>query len=79
MDPNEIKALYNAAPFKPFEIVLTNGATVHVGHPEFMGFSPHYRTVWAYDIRGGGAKRIDVKLIVALNELPERQTKRKRK
>ena len=76
MSVNEIRELYRAAPFQPFEIVLTNGATVQVAHPEFMGFSPDYRTIYAWDSRGGGAKRIDVKMIIGLNELPG-PTKRK--
>lgn len=81
MDVTEIKDLYSAAPFKPFEIVLTNGTTVFIGHPEFMMFSPDYRTVTAYDLRAGGSKRIDVKLIVALNEeatTPGKQRKKKK-
>ena len=78
MNITEIKELYRATPFQPFEFVLTNGTTVQVAHPEFMGFSPDYRTIYAWDNRGGGAKRIDVKLVIALNELP-RPTKRKNK
>ena len=70
MNVEEIRELYRAAPFQPFEIVLTNGTTVKVVHPEFMGFSTDYRTVYASDPRGGGVKRMDVKLIVALNGLP---------
>jgi hypothetical protein len=78
MNVSEIREMYRATPFQPFEIVLTNGSTVQVGHPEFMGFSPDYRTIYAWDIRGGGAKRIDVKLVIALNELPP-QSKGKNK
>jgi hypothetical protein len=70
MNITEIKELYYAEPFEPFEIVLTNGSTVRVAHPEFISFSPDRKTVTAYDLRGGGAKRIDVKLITVLNELP---------
>jgi hypothetical protein len=72
----EIRELYHSAPFQPFEIVLTNGTTVQAPHPEFMGFSPDYRTIYAWDRRGGGAKRIDVKLIIAINELPMPTRKR---
>jgi hypothetical protein len=75
----EIRELYSAAPFRPFEIVLTNGATVYVGHPEFMMFSSDYRTVYAADERDGGTKRIDVKMIVALNELRNGARPRRRK
>lgn len=78
MNVKEIRELYLAQPFLPFEMVLTNGSTVQVAHPEFMGFSPDYRTIYAWDVRGGGAKRIDVKLITALNELPPRSRRKNR-
>ncbi len=68
MNVEDIRDLYSAAPFKPFEIVLTNGTTVRVAHPEFMSFSPDYRTVHVYSTDGGG-KPIDVKMVTALHEL----------
>ena len=74
----DIRDLYAAAPFQPFEIVLPNGSTVRVDHPEFMSFSPDYRTVHVYEFNGSG-KRIDVKMIVALNELKNGARPRKRK
>jgi hypothetical protein len=76
MNVSEIKELYRATPFQPFEFVLPNGSTIEVVHPEFMMFSPDYRTVHVADVRSGATKRIDVKLIVALNELRP-PTKRK--
>ena len=75
----EIRELYSAAPFRPFEIVFTNGTTIYVGHPEFMMFSADHRTVYAADERDGATKRIDVKMIIALNELKNRARPRKRK
>ena len=74
----ELKELYNAAPFQPFEIVLTNGASVRVAHPEFMLFPPDRRTVHVYDLKSQGVKRIDVQLIGSLSELPQ-EGKRKQK
>lgn len=79
MGVKEIRELYSAAPFRPFEMGLTNGATVYVGHPEFMMFSSDYRTVYAADERDGGTKRIDVKMIIALNELKNGARPRRRK
>lgn len=79
MDVKEIRELYSAAPFQPFEMVLTNGSIVYVGHPEFMMFSADYRTVYAADERDGGTKRSDVKMIIALNELKNGAAPRKRK
>jgi len=78
MNVDQIRELYSAAPFKPFEIALTNGAAVRVVHPEFMSFSPDYRTVHVYEV-AGGSKHIDVKLVVALNELENGARPRKRK
>ena len=78
MNVQEIRDLYSAAPFQPFEIVLPNGTTVRVDHPEFMSFSRDYRTVHVYETDGSG-KRIDVKMIVALNEPKNGARPRKRK
>jgi hypothetical protein len=79
MNAAEIEELYSAQPFHPFEIVLTNGTSVEVAHPEFMMFSPGYRTVHVADIRSGMTKRIDPKLVIALNELPPRTKRAGRK
>jgi hypothetical protein len=70
MNPAEIRELYSAQPFQPFEVVLTNGTTVKVAHPEFMMFSPDYRTLHVADVQSRATRRIDIKLITALNELP---------
>jgi hypothetical protein len=75
---NEIRELYSAVPFEPFELVLTNGARLLVDHPEFMSFSPDYRTVDVHELNGS-TKRIDVKLIVALNVIANGAHTRKRK
>ena len=79
MTYKEVKELYSAAPFRPFEIVLTNGEHVYVGHPEFMMFSSDHRTVYAADERDGATRRIDIKMIIALNELRNGHRPRKRK
>jgi hypothetical protein len=75
---NEIRELYSAVPFEPFELVLTNGARLLVDHPEFMSFSRHYRTVHVHELNGS-TKRVDVKMIVALNEMANGARTRKRK
>jgi hypothetical protein len=64
----DLRDLSSAAPFKAFEIVLTNGVRVLVDHPEFMSFSPDDRTVHVFD-RDGSGTRIDIKLVIALNEV----------
>ena len=79
MNVKEIRELYSAAPFQPFEMVLTNGTTIYVGHPEFMMFSTDHRTVYAADVRDGVTKRIGVKMVIALNELKNGARPRKRR
>ncbi len=78
MNVQDIRDLYSAAPFEPFEIVLTNGTTAPVAHPEFMSFSPDYRTVHVYS-RDGSGKRIDVRTVIAFAELKNGAKPRKRK
>jgi hypothetical protein len=75
---NEIRELYSAVPFEPFELVLTNGARLLVDHPEFMSFSRDYRTVRVHELKGS-TKRVAVKMIVALNEMANGARTRKRK
>jgi hypothetical protein len=74
----EIRELYSAAPFEPFELVLTNGALLLVDHPEFISFSRDYRAVHVH-ARNGSTTRIDVKMIAALNEMANGSRTRKRK
>jgi hypothetical protein len=72
----EIRKRYFAAPFRPFDIVLTNGRSVAAEHPEFMALSPKGRSVTVYE--EDGALTIDVPLIVALKERANGARKRKR-
>ena len=76
---NEIREVHSAVPFEPFELVLTNGARLSVDHSEFMSFSRDYSAVQLHKLNGS-AKRLDVKMIVALNEMANgaRTSKRKR-
>ena len=74
---DEIKKLYYAAPFRPFEIVLTSGRQVRVNHPEFMALSPDEDTVVVYE--SDGHLTIDVPLVIAVKELKNGARPRKRK
>ena len=73
---DEIKKLYYAAPFRPFEI-LTSGRQVRVDHPEFMALSPDEDTVVVYE--PDGHLTIDVPLVIAVKELKNGARPRKRK
>jgi hypothetical protein len=74
---DEIKKLYYAAPFRPFEIVLTNGRQVRVDHPEFMALSPDEDVVVVFE--PDGHLTIDVPLVIAVKELKNGARPRKRK
>jgi hypothetical protein len=74
---DEIRKLYQAAPFKPFEIVLTNGRHARVDHPEFMALSPSGRTVVVFE--ADGHLTVDVPLIVATKTFENGARNRKRK
>jgi hypothetical protein len=74
---DEIRELYNAAPFKPFELGLTNGRTVSVKHPEFMALSPSGRTIVVFE--RDGHLTIDVPLIIATKTYENGAASRKRK
>ena len=74
---DEIRKLYYAAPFRPFEIGLTSGRQVRVNHPEFMALSPDEETVVVYE--SDGHLTIDVPLVIAVKELKNGARPRKRK
>jgi hypothetical protein len=74
---DEIKKLYCAAPFRPFEIVLTNGRQVQVDHPEVMALSPDEDTVVVSE--PDGHRTIDMPLVIAVKELKNGARPRKRK
>jgi hypothetical protein len=78
MDVREIREVYSAASFQPFEIVLTNRSRLRVDYPEFMSFSHDYRTVSVHE-RKGVLTRVDVKLIVASDDAKNGARTRKRK
>ena len=78
MNANELKELYDAQPFEPFEIVLPNGSTVPVEHPKFMAFSPGYKTIHVYPM-AGDARHIDVKMIVEVRQVLQNRRSKKTK
>ncbi len=72
----EVRKLYHAAPFRPFEIVLANGRKVRVDHPEFMALSPDEDVIVVFE--ADGHLTIDVPLIIGLKEFRNGARKRKR-
>lgn len=49
MTIEQMKQLYNAAPFRPFVIHLADGRRIPVRHREFMATAPSGRTVIVYE------------------------------
>ena len=49
MTIEQVKNLYNAAPFKPFVIHMADGREIPVKHREFMATAPSGRTVVVYE------------------------------
>lgn len=68
MSLEEIRALRNANPFRPFDLTLMDGRKIHVARPERIAiapwgrlaiwegnvpFSPHVKDVVSVDFKGG--------------------------
>ena len=49
MTIEQVKNLYNTAPFRPFIIHLADGRQIPVNHREFMATAPSGRTIVVYD------------------------------
>jgi hypothetical protein len=49
MSIDEIRALRNAQPFKPFDIILRDGTKVHVALPERMALAPNGQRLGVYE------------------------------
>jgi hypothetical protein len=78
MDVKQLRELYEAAPFQPFDIVLPNGSKVKIDHPEFMAFSRDYRTLHFYPLEGG-AWHIDIKLVTEIRTPSSNSSKQGKK
>ena len=49
MSIDEIRALRNAQPFKPFNLILRDGTKVHVALPERMALAPNGQKLSVYE------------------------------
>jgi hypothetical protein len=65
MTIEQVKQLYNAAPFKPFVIYLADGRRIPVKHREFMAASPSGRTIVVYE-EDDSFNIIDLLLVTSL-------------
>lgn len=65
MTIQDIRKLYEAHPFRPFDIHMADGRKVRVEHPEFMATAPAARTVVVYQA-DGSFDIVDLLLVTAL-------------
>ncbi len=65
MTIEQVKQLYNAAPFQPFVIYLADGRRIPVKHREFMATSPSGRTIVVYE-EDDSFNIIDLLLVTSL-------------
>ena len=65
MTIEQLKQVYNAAPFRPFIIHLADGRKIPVRHREFMATSPSGRTIVVYQ-QDDSFNIIDLLLVTSL-------------
>ena len=50
MTMEQLRAVHQARPFRPFTIHMADGRAVHVPHSEFLSHSPSGRTIIVYHV-----------------------------
>jgi len=65
MTIQELRKLYDAQPFRPFDMYLADGRKIPVKHPEFAALSPRGDTVVVYQT-DGSFDIVDLFLITTL-------------
>lgn len=48
MTIEQLRAAYQAQPFRPFSLHLADGDKLHVPHADFLSHSPRWRTLIVY-------------------------------
>ena len=59
----QLDELLETKPFRPFEVVTSDGRSVRVKSPEFIWHPPASRMIWVYSDRGDFAHLIDLHLV----------------
>jgi hypothetical protein len=79
MKAEAIRKLHHAEPFQPFSLVLADGRSFHVPHPDFISVSPKGTalSLWAEDGTIGGY--LDSALIaeIRMDASASKKTKRR--
>jgi len=77
MTIQEIRRLYDARPFRPFDIHTADGRKIRVAHREFMATAPAARTVVVYQA-DGSFDIVDLLLVSALRVQANGTARKKR-
>ena len=65
MTAEQVFRFQNAAPFKPFEILLADGRAIKIEHPDFISVSEEEQLVIVYELPEG-IEIIDLLLVISL-------------
>ncbi len=77
MTIEQLKNLYNAAPFRPFVVHLADGRKIPVKHREFMATAPSGRTIVVYE-PDDSFNIIDLLLVTSLEVKNDTDSKKHR-
>lgn len=75
MTVEQIRKMYQAKPFHPFEIHLADGRSLPVTSPEFLAFTPPGRTI-GVGLADGTIEIVDLLLVTTLKPRPNGRTRR---
>lgn len=67
-----ISEMLRATPFRPFDLKMADGDTIHVHHPDFIARAPGSSTVTVYD-RDEHFRIVHLSMVVTIE--PTRATK----
>ena len=60
----------NAAPFRPYSLILADGRQLYIDHQDFVSASKNEELVAVFDM-SGGVRIIDLTLVVSLRYGPK--------
>jgi len=65
MTSDQVLRLQNAAPFKPYWILLTDGRSITISHPDYVSVSGENEIISVND-DSGGVEIVDLALVISL-------------
>lgn len=79
MTNDELRTWQSQRPFEPFDILVVDGRTFHVPHPEYLWVPPG-RGTWVYvaDPKHGGADHINTAVISSIRRATNGRTRRRK-